>query len=80
MNGRPLGDRSHLSPIAGVGMGSARLNAFRNYFSAVNRPLAIWGLLMVIGALTLQLLPPAIRGNNVFNGALSFKLKGRSSM
>lgn len=74
VSGRQLLRRVRPEPTATPGHGAQRLNMARRYFQAANRPLAIWGALLLVGALVAQLLPPVIRANNVFNGALTFAL------
>jgi len=75
VSGRQLLKRVRPQPTAASpGHGAERLNMARKYFQAANRPLAIWGSLLLLGALAAQLLPPVIRANNIFNGALTFAL------
>ncbi len=56
------------------GRGGRMLSKGRVYFRALNRPLAVGGSVLVIGALLAQLLPPVIRSSNVFNGLLAASL------
>lgn len=69
-----LRSRPHLSPKSlSPGYGSKAMAA-QTYFRGLNRPLAIGGTLLLIGALLAQLIPPSIRANNIFNGAVAGSL------
>lgn len=46
----------------------------RTYFKGLNGPLIVVGSVLVFAALALQLLPPGIRSNNVFNGIVAVAL------
>ncbi|MBN9503873.1 MAG: O-antigen ligase family protein [Armatimonadetes bacterium] len=72
--GRGIFNRTKPVPSAMPGHGAERMNQARSYFRATNRPLAIWGFLLLVGALVAQLLPPVIRSNNVFNGGSTILL------
>lgn len=74
MVGRGILNRTRPTSVAGIGHGTERASMARNYFRAMNRPLAVWGCVLLFGALIAQLMPPVIRANNVFNGALTFAL------
>lgn len=67
-----LRSRPHLNPAPLTpGQGSKTMASAQNYFRGLNRPLVIGGSVLLLGALLAQLVPPAIRSSNVFNGLLS---------
>jgi|GEM_PF-6835767 len=74
VRGQGLFRKTRPSPVVTPGHGAEQLNATRLYFRSANRPLAIWGAVLLLGALLAQLLPPVIRANNVFNGGLTITL------
>jgi len=53
------------------GYGTQALSGAKAYYRSLNKPLAIGGSVLLIGALLAQLLPPVVRSSNVFNGALA---------